>query len=101
MYAAGYDPNGAISIFEKLEALSRRQPGVASRLLSTHPLDGDRIRNAQKEIQEVLPARDAYVVSTSEYHDVRQRLMKQELHRKPEEPDNRPRLIKPLAGHDE
>src|SRR5690242_11496273 len=28
MYSAGYDPNGAISIFEKLEALSRRKPGL-------------------------------------------------------------------------
>ena len=57
MYSAGYDPNGAISIFEKLEALSRRKPGAVSKLFSTHPMDGDRIRNAEKEIQEILPGR--------------------------------------------
>ena len=100
MYAAGYDPNGAISIFEKLEALSRRKPGAVSRLFSTHPMDGDRIRNAEKEIQEILPGRKEYVVSTSEYHDVRARLLKLTSRRKPEEPDNRPRLIKPLTPHE-
>ena len=100
MYAAGYDPNGAISIFEKLEALSRRKPGAVSKLFSTHPKDGDRIRKAEKEIQEILPGRKEYVVSTSEYHDVRARLLKLTSRRKPEEPDNRPRLIKPLSPHE-
>ena len=101
MYATGYDPNGAINIFEKLQALSRRQPGRVSRLFSTHPMDDVRIRNAQKEIQEILPARDTYVVSTSEYNDVRQRLLKMQSVRKPAPDDNRPRLIKPLARHDD
>ena len=101
MYAAGYDPNGAINIFEKLQALSRRQPGRVSRLFSTHPMDDVRIRNAQKEIQEILPARDTYVVNTSEYQDVRTRLLKMQSVRKPAPDDNRPRLIKPLARHDD
>src|SRR5262249_40937098 len=39
MYATGYDPNGSISIFEKMEALRRRQPGVLERAFSTHPMD--------------------------------------------------------------
>src|SRR5581483_9907647 len=73
MYAAGYDPNGAINIFEKLQALSRRRSGVVSRLFSTHPMDAARIRDAQKEIQEIFPARETYVVTTSEYHDIRAR----------------------------
>ena len=100
VYAAGYDPNGAINIFERLQALSRRPSGKVSRLFSTHPMDTDRIRKAQEEIQQILPARREYVVTTSEYHDVRARLIQQEARRKPEEPDNRPRLIKPLASHE-
>lgn len=100
MYAAGYDPVSAINIFERMQALNRRQPGRVSKLFSTHPMDADRIRNAQKEIQEILPARENYVVTTSEYHDIRFRLMKMQGARKPPEDDNRPRLIKPLAGHD-
>jgi predicted Zn-dependent protease len=101
MYAAGYDPNGAINIFERLQALSRRQPGRVSKLFSTHPMDEARIRNAQKEIQEILPARDTYVVSTSEYAEMRMRLLKMQSVRKPAEDDNRPRLIKPLARHED
>src|SRR6516162_509231 len=100
MYAAGYDPNGAISIFEKLEALSRRKPGTVARLLSTHPMDSERIQKAQKEIEEILPARDQYVVNTSDYHAMRQRVFAMEARKKPEQQDNRPRLIKPLTPHE-
>src|SRR4051794_12512521 len=53
MYAAGYDPTGAISIFEKLESLQKKQPGVFGRMLSTHPMDADRIDKTQKEIGRI------------------------------------------------
>jgi len=96
MYATGYDPTAVISVFEKLDALNRRKPGAVSRLLSTHPMDADRIRRAQKEIQEILPAREEYVVNTSEYHDMRQRVFVREAHKKPDPQDNRPTLMKPL-----
>jgi beta-barrel assembly-enhancing protease len=95
MYAAGYDPTGEITILERLGALNRRKPGTVSRLFSTHPMDGDRIQNAEREIQKILPARTEYVVNTSEYHDMRQRVFSIEARRKPDEPDNRPHLVKP------
>jgi predicted Zn-dependent protease len=95
MYAAGYDPTGEITILEKLGALNRQKPGTVSRLFSTHPMDSDRIQNAQKEIQKILPARTEYVVNTSEYHDMRQRVFTVEARRKPDEPDNRPTLVRP------
>jgi predicted Zn-dependent protease len=98
MYAAGYDPNGVISVFEKLDALNRRKPGTVGRLLSTHPMDSERIQKAQKEIGEILPARDEYVVNTSEYHAMRQRVFAMEARKKPEQQDNRPRLIRPLEN---
>jgi len=96
MYATGYDPTAVINVFEKMDALNRRKPGAVSRLLSTHPMDADRIRKAQKEIQEILPAREEYVVNTSEYHDMRQRVFFREAHRKPDPQDNGPTLMKPL-----
>jgi predicted Zn-dependent protease len=99
MYAAGYDPNGTISIFEKLQALSRQKSGVVSRLFSTHPMDADRIGKAQKEIQQILPSRPEYVVTTAEYRAIRERLLEQEVRRKVAEPDDRPRLIKPRSGN--
>jgi predicted Zn-dependent protease len=75
LYAAGYDPNGAISIFEKLESLRKRKAGAWDRLLSTHPMDADRIDKTQKEIQRILPAKSEYVITSSEYMAVRERVI--------------------------
>ncbi|PWU08623.1 MAG: peptidase M48 [Terriglobia bacterium] len=94
MYAAGYDPAGVVSIFERLDALNRRKRGALSRVLSTHPPDRDRIQKAEKEIEEILPSREEYVVSTSEYQAMRARVFFLEAHKKPEPEDHRPRLIK-------
>ena len=91
MYAAGYDPNGAISIFEKLEALERKQPNAVSRMFATHPMDADRIEKTQAEIQKILPSRPDYVVTTSEYTHIRERLMAQEAGRK-----SKPQLDRPV-----
>jgi len=101
MYAAGYDPTGEITILERLGALNRQKPGRVSRLFSTHPMDSDRIQNAENEIQKILPARSEYVVSTSDYYDMRQRVFQIEARRKPDEPDNRPHLVKPLGNQHE
>jgi len=92
MYAAGYDPNGAISIFEKLEALDRQSPGLISRLFATHPMDADRIARAQQEIQAILPSRPEYVVTTSDYAAMRERMLNLIEQHKREAKDDRPRL---------
>ena len=88
LYAAGYDPTGAISIFEKMEALERRTPGTISRAFSTHPMDADRIKRTEKEIEAILPARQQYLVTTSDYAAMRQRTMAREAPQKtaPEQP---------------
>ena len=75
MYAAGYDPNGAISIFEKMESLRKTKPGVWDRIFASHPMDADRIDKTQKEIQRILPAKPEYIVTTSEYANVRERVI--------------------------
>jgi predicted Zn-dependent protease len=99
MYAAGYDPNGAISILEKLEALQRTKPGVMERVYGSHPMDATRIEKTQKEIQRILPSKPEYVVSTSEYRDIRERLIRLEARRKSEDKDGRPKLrVAPGAG---
>jgi predicted Zn-dependent protease len=82
MYAAGYDPTGAISIFEKFESLQKSKPGAVARVLATHPTDADRIHKTEQEIDKILPAKDEYVVNTSEYTSVRERLIAREAGRK-------------------
>lgn len=77
MYDAGYDPSGSVDIFERLESLERKKPGTVGQLFNTHPMTSDRIQKAQKNIQHQLPARDEYVINTSEYEAVRSRMLDQ------------------------
>ena len=74
MYKAGYDPNSFVSFFEKVQALEKKQPGSVPKIFSTHPLTPDRIEAAQKEISTILPTREEYIVSTSEFDLVKRRL---------------------------
>src|SRR5262249_47794567 len=92
LYAAGYDPNGAISIFEKIESLQRKQPGAIGRIFSIHPMDAERIKKSEKESGRILPEKGEYVVSTSEYREMRERLMRLEGRRKGDGKDGRPQL---------
>jgi predicted Zn-dependent protease len=74
MYRAGYDPQGMVSIFEKLSALEKHKPGALSRAFSDHPATPDRIANVETEIATILPARPDYLVTTSEFDIVKARL---------------------------
>ena len=76
IYKAGYDPNAFVSFFEKIQAEERRRPGSIPTLFSSHPPTPDRVQRAQQEIATILPARDEYVVSTSEFDLVKERLRK-------------------------
>lgn len=74
LWKAGYDPNASVDLFENLASSERREPGSVARLFRTHPLTLDRIGNTQKNIDQILPAREEYVINTSEYEEVRERL---------------------------
>jgi predicted Zn-dependent protease len=93
MYKAGYDPTAFVDFFEKIETLEKKKPGTVAKVFSTHPPTDDRIRAAQKNIQELLKARPEYVVTTSEFNDVKARLMAMHNRRKLDDKDlNRPQL---------
>jgi beta-barrel assembly-enhancing protease len=98
MYAAGYDPTGVINILEKLGALDHRKTGAISRLLSTHPMDSARIEKTQQEIEQILPPRKQYIVNTSDYHVMRERVFVREAHMQPEEQKTGPTLMKPAEA---
>jgi predicted Zn-dependent protease len=76
MYKSGYDPNAFVSFFEKIEAMEKRQPGTIPKIFADHPPTPDRMAAAQKEIAEILPPRDSYIVTTSEFDDVKARLQR-------------------------
>jgi beta-barrel assembly-enhancing protease len=73
-YAAGYDPSEFVNFFEKIRSLANPKLSFAAKLFMTHPMTDQRIQLAQEEIANLLPPRDQYVVSTSEFVAVKARL---------------------------
>ena len=74
MYKAGYDPNAYVTFFERIQADEKRRPGTIPKFFSTHPPTPERIELAQKEIARILPDKDEYIVTTSEFDSVKGRL---------------------------
>jgi beta-barrel assembly-enhancing protease len=74
MYKAGYDPNSFVTFFEKIEADEKKHPGTIPKIFATHPPTPDRIEATQKEITALLPSKDEYIVTTSEFDVVKRRL---------------------------
>jgi predicted Zn-dependent protease len=74
MYKTGYDPQAFISFFEKIQAKEKKKPGTIAKAFASHPQTPDRIEASQKEIATILPAKAQYIVSTSEFDDVKGRL---------------------------
>jgi beta-barrel assembly-enhancing protease len=74
MYKAGYDPQAFVSFFEKIQAQEKKKPGTISKAFSTHPQTPDRIEKSQEEIARILPAKAEYMVTTSEFEEVKARL---------------------------
>lgn len=93
MYKTGYDPEAFVDFFEKIESLEKKKPGTISKVFSTHPPTDARIVKAQQNIQSMLKERPEYVVTTSEFNDVKARLMAFHNRRKTDSKDpNRPQL---------
>jgi beta-barrel assembly-enhancing protease len=88
MYKAGYDPNSFVSFFEKVQADEKKQPGTIPKIFSTHPPTPERIVAAQNEIAKILPARDEYIVTTSEFDTVKRRLQMIEMNVKVDDKKN-------------
>ncbi len=74
MYRAGYDPSAFVSFFEKIQAMEKKKPGTISKAFETHPPTADRIEKSQEEIRKILPSKPQYIVTTSEFDEVKARL---------------------------
>ena len=102
MYRAGYDPQAFIAFFEKIQALEKRKPGMVEKAFSDHPQTPDRILHSQEEIARILPARDEYTVTTSEFEDVKARLARIENKRRlvDSKDTKKPSLRRASTGND-
>ena len=100
MYRAGYDPQAFISFFEKVQALEKRKPGAVAKVFADHPQTPDRILHSQEEIARILPARDEYTVTTSEFDDIKARLARIENKRRlvDSKDKNKPSLRRASTG---
>ena len=75
IYKAGYDPQSFVDFFEKVQSQEKRKPGTVSKLFASHPPTDDRIRDSQAVIQKYLKEKPEYVVNTSEFNDVKTRVL--------------------------
>ena len=82
LYKSGYDPIAFVDFFERIQTIEKKKPGSIARAFSSHPMTNDRIHHAQKEIQTELQPQTQYVLDTSEFHDVRERLERMEQRRR-------------------
>jgi predicted Zn-dependent protease len=92
LYKTGYDPGAAVTFFEKLQARESAKPGTISKMFSSHPPTGDRIEKTKENIELVLPDKEEYVVTTSEFGRIKTLLAKLENRQPSQEESNRPSL---------
>ena len=74
LYKAGYDPQAFISFFERIQKQEKKKPGTLAKAFANHPQTPSRIKKSQREIATILPAREQYIVTTSEFEEVKARL---------------------------
>lgn len=75
LYAAGYDPTGMATMFEKLASKNKKKPGTLSRLFSSHPQSLER-RDASLSLVSKFDEKQEYIISTSEFQRVKQHLLR-------------------------
>ena len=92
LYKTGYDPGAMVTFFEKLQATESARPGSVSKMFSTHPPTGDRIEATKKNIEQILPDKEQYVITTSEFNDVKKLLTQIENRRPSQDEAGKPSL---------
>ena len=75
MWAAGYDPSAMATMFEKLEAKNKKKPGTIAKLFADHPAPADR-RASAIALAARFPEKEEYVISSSEFQRVKNRLLR-------------------------
>ena len=112
-YATGYDPQAFVQFFEKLQAKKKEKRNFLARAFDSHPMNEDRIKRSQQAIEKYLPAQEQYIVTTSDFEEMKARLAelsagtrlsdlaqgtKPTLRKRAEEDEKRPTLKKQVVG---
>lgn len=51
----GYNPKAMVSVFKLFQSMRKSQPGLIDAMLSSHPLDAERIAAAEKRVEMTSP----------------------------------------------
>jgi predicted Zn-dependent protease len=80
MTRAGWNPNGMVSMFEKLAALrGSSDANFIEHLFSSHPTPGARIENTQEQIvKHYSPLPKGLITDSERFHELKARLPKPE-----------------------
>jgi hypothetical protein len=62
-----------LTFFEKLQGMERKKPGTISKLFDTHPPTPDRAEKTRNLLAR-FPERNEYIVDTSDFEKVKNRL---------------------------
>ncbi len=73
LWNSGYDPNGFVTFFEKLQEQEKSKPGRLAGFFRTHPYTESRIAASMEE-ERFLPEKENYIINTSEFERVKGRL---------------------------
>lgn len=72
---AGYNPQGAVTMYEKLAELGgNSDTDIFEQLASTHPDTQERINNAKLAIQKMYPLPQSLTFNTKKYEEMKARL---------------------------
>jgi predicted Zn-dependent protease len=75
MVTVGINPNGLITMFEKLLSEEQSEPGAVAGWFATHPLTSERVQNVQQEIAAIPAARRRNLATdTKAFQDFRSRV---------------------------
>jgi hypothetical protein len=83
--------------------MEKKKPGTLSKAFDTHPQTPDRIEKTQDEIRKILPSKQQYIVTTSEFDEVKARLASIENRHKvlDQKDGNKPSLRRTSANPDD
>lgn len=76
-YAAGIDPEGTATFFQKLVAMQKNEPGQLAKMFSTHPPSRERVENVRAQIGE-LPAKAGLTSDSRRFQEIKKRILERE-----------------------
>lgn len=76
-YAAGIDPEGTATFFQKLVAMQKKEPGQLAKMFSTHPPSRERVENVRAQIGG-LPPKAGLTKDSRRFQAIKDRILKRE-----------------------